>query len=56
MFNVAAYKKLPDQYKKLLEDLKPGAYQAIETAYIAKDKTNEKKWSSSIHYARVYSA
>jgi TRAP-type C4-dicarboxylate transport system substrate-binding protein len=47
VFNVDAYQKLPDQYKTLLEDLKPGAYRAIEKAYEAKDKINEQNWSES---------
>lgn len=47
VFNVDAYNKLPDQYKKLLEDLKDGAYKAIETAYNEKDVKNEKKWSAA---------
>ena len=47
VFNKKAYEKLPAQYKSLLEDLKPGVYQAIKAAYIAKDIANEKKWSAS---------
>ena len=47
VFNVDAYAKLPDQYKKLLDDLKPGAYKAIKAAYIAKDKKNEAKWGAA---------
>ncbi len=47
VFNVDAYGKLPDQYKKLLDDLKDGAYKAIESAYIEKDKANEAKWSAA---------
>jgi TRAP-type C4-dicarboxylate transport system substrate-binding protein len=46
VFNQAAYDKLPDQYKKLLDDLKPGAYKAIGDAYVEKDKKNEAKWSA----------
>jgi TRAP-type C4-dicarboxylate transport system substrate-binding protein len=47
VFNVDAYKKLPDQYKKLLDDLKDGAYKKIEAAYKEKDIKNEKKWSAA---------
>ncbi len=46
-FNTDAYAKLPDQYKKLLEDLKDGAYKAINDAYVEKDKKNEAKWGAS---------
>ncbi len=45
VFNKKAYDKLPDQYKKLLDDVKPGAYAAMAAAYSAKDKINEKKWA-----------
>ena len=44
VFNVKAYAALPDQYKKLMEDLKPGAYAAMAKAYAEKDAANEKKW------------
>ena len=47
VLNTNAYQKLPPQYKQLLEDLKPGIYQAMEAAYKAKDIENEKKWSAS---------
>ncbi len=46
VFNQDAYAKLPDQYKKLLEDLKPGAYKAIGDDYVKKDKANEARWSA----------
>jgi len=46
VFNKAKYDKLPDQYKKLLDSLKDGAYDAMEAAYIDKDKKNEAKWSA----------
>lgn len=46
VFNVKAYEALPAQYKKLLEDVKPGAYAAMAAAYAEKDTANEKKWSS----------
>ena len=44
VFNVDAYNALPDQYKKLLADVKAGAYAAQVAAYNAKDKVNIKKW------------
>ena len=44
VFNTAAYAKLPDQYKKLLEDLKDGAYKAINDAYDSQDKSNIARW------------
>jgi TRAP-type C4-dicarboxylate transport system substrate-binding protein len=47
VFNKAKYDKLPDQYKKLLDSLKDGAYDAIEAAYIEKDKKNEAKWGAA---------
>jgi len=47
VFSKAKYDKLPDQYKKLLDSLKNGAYDAIEAAYIEKDKKNEAKWSAA---------
>ena len=47
VFNTKAYAELPDQYKELLENLKDGAYEAIETAYLEKDKENEAKWSAA---------
>ena len=43
-FNADAYAKLPDQYKKLLEDLKDGAYKAINDAYESQDKSNIARW------------
>ena len=45
VFNTDAYAALPDQYKQLLEDVKPGAYQAMADAYAEKDQANEKRWS-----------
>ncbi|MCH9674204.1 MAG: TRAP transporter substrate-binding protein DctP [Gammaproteobacteria bacterium] len=47
VFNTGAYHKLPDQYKALLEDLKPGIYDAMQKAYAAKDIANEKRWSAA---------
>jgi len=43
-FNTDAYAKLPDQYKKLLEDLKDGAYKAIAAAYEKQDTENVARW------------
>ncbi|MGI9522526.1 MAG: TRAP transporter substrate-binding protein DctP [Hyphomicrobiaceae bacterium] len=53
VFNAAAYAKLPDQYKTLLDSLKDGAYAAIEASYAEKDKVNEKKWSEGGKIAMV---
>jgi TRAP-type C4-dicarboxylate transport system substrate-binding protein len=47
VFNTKAYGALPAQYKQLLEDLKDGAYDAMEVAYAEKDRINEKKWGDS---------
>ncbi len=47
VFNVNAYKRLPDQYKKLLEDIRPGATAAQKAAYITKDKENLAKWAAN---------
>ena len=44
VFNQDAYAKLPDQYKKLLEDLKDGAYKAISSAYDKQDTENVARW------------
>jgi TRAP-type C4-dicarboxylate transport system substrate-binding protein len=40
VFNKDAYAKLPDQYKKLLMDLKPEAYKVQIKAYDDIDATN----------------
>jgi TRAP-type C4-dicarboxylate transport system substrate-binding protein len=42
--NNDAYKKLPKQYKKIMEDIKDDAYAAMIAAYSAKDKVNIPKW------------
>ena len=47
VFNKDNYDKLPAQYKKLLDSLKDGAYNAIEASYIEKDKKNVAKWSAA---------
>ncbi len=47
VFNTDAYAALPDQYKQLLEDLKPGAYAAMAADYAKKDTANEAKWAAS---------
>jgi TRAP-type C4-dicarboxylate transport system substrate-binding protein len=44
VFNTAAYNKLPQQYKDLLESLKDGAYKAIEDAYVVQDAKNIADW------------
>ncbi len=47
VFNVGAYDRLPDQYKKLLDDVKAGAVEAQKAAYKAKDEINIKKWAAN---------
>jgi len=44
VFNKVAYAALPKQYRKILDELKPGAYAAMKAAYAAKDKENIAKW------------
>lgn len=44
VFNKKAHAKLPKQYRKILNEVKPGAYAAMKAAYLAKDKINIKKW------------
>jgi TRAP-type C4-dicarboxylate transport system substrate-binding protein len=39
-----AYKKLPKQYKQIMEETKDGAYDAMIEAYAAKDKVNLANW------------
>ena len=39
-----AYDKLPEQYKKIMEEVKPGAYNAMIESYAAKDKVNLANW------------
>ena len=47
VFNIDAYNALPDQYKKLLEDVKDGAYKAQGAAYAEKDKANLALWAKN---------
>ena len=47
VFNADSYEVLPDQYKKLLKDLIPGAVAAQKAAYAAKDIINVKKWADN---------
>jgi TRAP-type C4-dicarboxylate transport system substrate-binding protein len=47
VFNADSYEVLPDQYKKLLEDLIPGAVEAQKAAYKEKDAINIKKWAEN---------
>lgn len=42
--NKDAHKKLPKEYKNVLENTKDGAYAAMIKAYAAKDKVNLAKW------------
>jgi TRAP-type C4-dicarboxylate transport system substrate-binding protein len=46
VFNADSYEVLADQYKKLLNDLIPGAIVAQKAAYVAKDIVNKKKWAA----------
>jgi TRAP-type mannitol/chloroaromatic compound transport system substrate-binding protein len=48
VINKTAYDKLPDQYKKLLEDAKDEAYDAQIQAYIDIDKVNLPKFESEM--------
>ena len=47
VFNMDSYNALPDQYKKLLDDVKAGSYAAQAAAYAAKDKINVAKWNAN---------
>ncbi len=53
VFNTEAYNQLPDQYKKLLEDVKEGAYAAQKAAYAEKDKVNLAKWPSMMKMVKI---
>ncbi len=44
VFNKSAYDSLPKQYRKLLDEVKPDAYNAMKAAYAARDKENIQKW------------
>ncbi|MBM85838.1 MAG: C4-dicarboxylate ABC transporter substrate-binding protein [Rhodospirillaceae bacterium] len=46
VFNIDSYEALPAQYKKLLDDVQDGAYEAQKAAYAAKDKVNVAKWAA----------
>jgi TRAP-type C4-dicarboxylate transport system substrate-binding protein len=39
-----AYEKLPEQYKTIMEEVKPGSYNAMIESYAAKDKVNLANW------------
>jgi TRAP-type C4-dicarboxylate transport system substrate-binding protein len=47
VFNQQAWAKLPDQYKKLLNDLKNSAYDIQKKSYAEKDEINLKKWAAN---------
>lgn len=53
VFNTQAYEMLPDQYKKLLDDVKEGAYAAQKAAYAAKDKVNLAKWPGMMKMVQI---
>jgi TRAP-type C4-dicarboxylate transport system substrate-binding protein len=42
--NTAAWAKLPDQYKRLLEEARDPAYQAVKEAYAKADERNFAEW------------
>lgn len=44
VFNKKAHEKLPKQYRKILAEVKRGAYAAMKAAYAARDKINLAKW------------
>jgi TRAP-type C4-dicarboxylate transport system substrate-binding protein len=48
-----AYKKLPAQYKTIMEETKDGAYNAMYEAYAAKDKVNLAKWRANAKLKEV---
>ena len=47
VFNVDAWKALPDQYKKLLNDIKAGAFEAQKKAYKERDAINLRAWAAN---------
>ena len=47
VFNQDSYDALPEQYKKLLDDVKAGSYAAQAAAYAAKDIANIAKWDTN---------
>lgn len=46
VFNEKAWTALPQQYRDMLDALKPGIFEAQKNAYAAKDKINLKKWAA----------
>jgi len=46
-FNTDAMNKLPKEYKKILDEVKDGSYEAMIAAYAAKDSVNLPKWGKS---------
>jgi TRAP-type C4-dicarboxylate transport system substrate-binding protein len=47
VFNKQAWTALPQQYRDLLDSIKPGIFRAQKDAYAAKDKINLKKWAEN---------
>ena len=45
VFSKGKYEKLPKQYKDILAEVRPGAYEALKNDYAAKDKINLPKWA-----------
>ncbi len=54
--NNDAWKKLPKQYKNIMEGIKDDAYAAMIAAYSAKDKVNIPKWKKmglkAVHFSQ----
>ena len=47
VFNKQAWTALPQQYRDLLDSLKPGIIEAQKRAYAEKDEVNLKKWAAN---------
>ena len=47
VMSMAAWDKLPEEYKKLMMEAKEGMYEALRNAYKAKDDINVPKWRES---------
>ncbi len=47
VFNKNAYNKLPAEYKTILDEAIPGAYDAMKEAYASVDKVNLANWGKS---------
>jgi TRAP-type C4-dicarboxylate transport system substrate-binding protein len=47
VFSEKAYEKLPEQYKTILKEAVPGAYDALKADYKKKDEINLPKWAKN---------